>query len=332
MNIAFFEVEGWEKPILERSLAGHRVAFYAQPLLPSNADIAGECDVVSVFISSRVDEAVLSHLSCLRLLTTRSTGFDHIDHHQAAKREIAVANVPEYGSNTVAEHTFALLLALSRKVIPAYVRARGGTFSTEGLRGFDLRGKTLGVIGAGNIGLHVIRIARSFSMQVIASDPFPRPTIADILDFRYVPFDQLIRESDIVSLHCPATVDNRHLISSKELAAMKPGAVLINTARGSLVDTHALIDALQRKHLAGAGLDVIDGEAAVKDDAMQTGADREQLISTIDAHRLLHREDVIVTPHNAFNSVEAVGRILESTVDNIQSFIRTGKARFAIAP
>lgn len=332
MRILFFELEGWEQPYLEKRLpAGHNVAFLKTPASAADAGLLAECDVLSPFIFSQLRGELFDLAPRLKLVATRSTGYDHIDCSDVARRGVAVANVPEYGSNTVAEHTFALLLALSRRVIPAYIRTKAGRFTTEGLRGFDLRGKTLGVIGTGNIGLHVIRMGLGFGMRVIAFDPFPRAAIADVLGFGYVPFDVLLAEADVATLHCPATAENRHLIRAETLAKMRRGAVLINTARGPLVNTRDLLAALQSGHIAGAGLDVLDGERAIKEDVeLQRNMAREELLAVIDAHKLMQREDVIVTPHNAFNSEEAVRRILDTTAQNIRAFIETGRPAFPV--
>jgi D-lactate dehydrogenase len=328
MKILFYELEGWERPLLEKLLpAGHEVEYHSHKISVSDAQKLADCNVVSTFIFSQVNAEILRRAPSLKLVATRSTGFDHVDCVSAKKLGVQVANVPEYGSNTVAEHTFALLLALSRKVIPAYTRTRAGTFDTSGLRGFDLRGKLLGVVGTGNIGLHVIRMATSFGMRVIAYDPFPRKSLADVLGFEYVPFDVLISQSDVITLHCPATPENHHLVRAENIAKMKRGVVLVNTARGSLVDTHDLLAGLENGHVAAAGLDVLEGERFIKEDVqLLKDADRAQLLSTIETHKLLGRENVIVTPHNAFNSNEAVHRILTTTVENIASFIATGRA------
>ncbi|HYG75033.1 MAG TPA: NAD(P)-dependent oxidoreductase [Planctomycetota bacterium] len=328
MNVVFLELEAWERPYLEERLpAGHQYTFLEQPVCADNAGLLAACDVLSPFIFSRVSKEVLASAAQLKLISTRSTGFDHIDLAAAKARGIQIANVPEYGSNTVAEHTFALLLALSRRIIPAYIRTRGGRFTTIGLRGFDLRGKVLGVIGTGNIGLHVIRMALSFGMVVIAYDPFPRQTLADVLGFQYCTFDELLGKSDVVTLHCPATPQNKHLINAETLTKMRRGTVILNTSRGSLINTHDLLAALHSGHISGAGLDVLDGEGAIKEDVeLRKDIAREELLAAVDAHRLLTREDVIVTPHNAFNSEESVRRILDTTAKNIRSFCETGKA------
>src|SRR5262245_43060541 len=194
-----------------------------------------QCEVLSVFINSRLDRETLRSLTALRLIATRSTGYDHIDVDYCRSKGIVVTNVPVYGDNTVAEHTFALILALSRKVVQAHNRAHTGNFSLTGLQGFDLRGRTLGVVGTGHIGTHVIRIARGFMLRVIAYDTRPDKRLADALDFDYVDaFDDLLAKSDIVTLHSPLLPQTLHMINAQNIARMKKGALLINTARGGL--------------------------------------------------------------------------------------------------
>lgn len=331
MNAGFFELEGWEQPYLEKLLpASVTASYHTKPAAASDAALLRECDILSPFIFSQVNAELIAAAPRLKLIATRSTGYDHIDRTAAAAKNIAVANVPEYGSNTVAEHTFALLLALSRRVIPAYTRTRAGKFSTEGLRGFDLRGKLLGVVGTGNIGLHVIRMALSFGMRVIAYDPFPRNVLSDILEFQYVSFEQLLTQSDIITLHCPATKENQHLIRAETIARTKRGVVLINTARGPLVNTHDLLAGLENGHVAAAGLDVLEGERFIKEDVELKDADRDHLMAAIEGHKLLQRDNVIVTPHNAFNSEEAVRRILDATAENIAAFIQNGRPAYSV--
>jgi D-lactate dehydrogenase len=326
MNIAFFELEGWERPVVTPRLEGHRVFLCDDALSPSLFSDVADCEIVSPFIYSRIDRRALDAMPSLKLVVTRSTGHDHIDVEECRARGIAVSTVPEYGSQTVAEHSFALILALSRRLIKAYQAVHSGMAKPETaqtLRGFDLRGKTLGVVGAGNIGLHMVRMARSFGMRVLVHDPIRRQTLADLLDFEYVTLESLLHQSDIVSLHCPASPATHHMINRESLAIMKRGALLVNTARGELVDTADLLFSLQSGQIGGAGLDVFEGEALVREEAqiLSKVYDREQLESAIHAHQLLKRDDVIVTPHNAFNSVEAVTRILETTLSNIHAFL-----------
>lgn len=280
-------------------------------------------EVLMPFIHSAVGREQMETLPDLRLVATRSTGYDHVDLEAAAERGVAVANVPAYGENTVAEHTFALILSLSRKVHHAWTRTQRGEYTMEGLRGFDLYGKTLGVVGAGAIGLHVVRIAKGFGMEVLAYDVNRNQLLADVLDFTYADLDGLLESSDIVTLHAPAVPATHHLINRDTLARMKRGALLINTARGSLVDTAALAEALDSGHLGGAGLDVFEGEEFMQheDELLYQPGAEDQLKLLVRAHALQRRPDVVITPHIGFNSEEALRRILDITADNVRAFL-----------
>jgi D-lactate dehydrogenase len=323
MKIAFFEVKNWEKRYLKNKLKGHQPAFYNEPLNPENVRKAKGAEVVSVFIYSKVGKEVLKKLPKLKLIATRSTGFDHINLKECKKRGIVVANVPFYGENTVAEHTFALILALSRNIHKAYVRNLRGDRSIEGLKGFDLKGKTLGVVGAGHIGLHVIRIAKGFGMEVLAYDVKKNKFLAEVLDFKYVPLQELLRKSDIITLHVPYNKFTRHLINRKTIKLIKKGALLINTSRGGVVDTEALIEALDKKILSGAGLDVLEGEELIKEEKqlLYEQEKLESLSELVKDHIILSKDNVVFTPHIAFYSQEALERILETTVGNIKAFL-----------
>jgi D-lactate dehydrogenase len=279
--------------------------------------------IVSVFIRSQLSRAVLEHLPKLCFIATRSTGYDQIDVAVAKARGVIVSNVPRYGANTVAEFTFGLMLCLSRKIIQAYERALRGEVLLEGLEGFDLNGKTLGVIGTGNIGMHVVRIARGVGMSVLAYDVLPQLLVAEVLGFTYVALDELLHRSDIVSLHAPATPQTHHLMNQERFALMKRGSLLINTARGELVDTAALAWALDEGIVAGAGLDVVEGEELVaEEERLLTATGAEDKLRTLLRHQtLLRRENVIITPHAAFYSREALRRILDTTIANIRCFV-----------
>ena len=321
--IACYEAQEWEHRYLAERFPQTSTQFVNDPLTVSNAQTARDADVICIFIRSRVDDAVLDQLPRLRLVATRSTGFDHIDVDGCATRGVAVTNVPFYGENTVAEHTFGLILTLSRKIHQAYQRTVAGQFSAEGLTGFDLKGKTLGVVGGGSIGLHVIRIARGFGMTVLVSDVKEQPLLADVLGYHYVTLEDLLRRSDVISIHVPALPATHHLINRERLGLVKPGAVLINTARGSVVDTEALVWALDQGILAGAGLDVLEGEELLTDEmqVLTSAAVPETLRALALSHALLHRPNVVYTPHIAFNSQEARQRILDTTVENVQAFL-----------
>lgn len=324
MKIAVFETEPREAAAFDALKSGHELVFTAQPLRADNASQFADAEIVSVFIYSKIDRAVLAQLPALKLIATRSTGHDHIDTRACAEHGIMVSNVPTYGENTVAEHVFALLLTISHRLREAMARARSGRFTPEGLEGFDLQGKTLGVIGTGNIGRHVARIARGFAMPVLAFDVKPQPRIAKELGFRYVSLDELLAGSDIVTLHVPALPQTEHLIDARAIGGMKRGAILINTARGSIVDARALIEALGSGKLAAVGLDVLPDEPLIREEAELISsiyANQRDIRNLVADHILLNMPNVIVTPHSAFNTREAIARITTTTVDNIVSFL-----------
>jgi len=322
MRIAFFEIQPWEKRFLKKELKKHTLEFYDEPLGPEYIKDVKDCDVISPFTYSQVNKAVLSKLAKLKLVATRSTGFDHIDIKEAKKRKVTVCNTPFYGENTVAEHTFGLILSLSRNIHKAYVRTTRENYDIEGLKGFDLKGKTLGVIGAGHIGLHVIRIARGFGMEVLAFDVHQNRFLAEVLDFAYVPLKDLLAQSDIITLHVPYNKHTHHLINKNNIKYIKKGALLINTARGGVVETDALLEALDKKILAGAGLDVLEGERLIMEEK-QLLYEKEkvhELQMLVKDHILLSKENVVFTPHIGFYSKEALQRILDTTVQNIKAF------------
>ncbi len=325
MKIIFFETAPWERRYLTKALklAGATVQFVLEPLTDQSLSRAKGAGIISVFIYSQVTASVLKRLPGLRFIATRSTGFDHIDLKACQAKGIRVSNVPAYGENTVAEHTFALILSLSRNVHKAYVRTIKGDFSLNGLQGFDLKGKTLGVIGAGRIGMHVIKMAKGFGMEVLVYDTRRDPFLREVLDFRYAPLPELLRKSDIVSLHLPYTSSTHHLMHRETFRLMKRGALLINTARGGLVDTNALVWALDEGIVGGAGLDVLEGEELVKEERQLLEKDfsKDRLITALKNHILLHRENVVITPHIAFDSREALQRILDTTVANLVGFL-----------
>jgi D-lactate dehydrogenase len=280
-----------------------------------------DTEVLSVFVTSTVTAEIIDALPKLRLIACRSTGFNNIAFAKAEERGIAVVNVPSYGEATVAEYAFTLILGLLRK-LPPTLRAFDQEVDSLQLMGNDLNNKTLGVVGSGRIGQHAIKIAHGFEMRVIAYDPFPKEGLAAEAQFEYVSLDQLLEQSDIVTIHAPYVGSNKHLLNAENIAKMKPNAVLVNTARGELVDTKALTQALQEKRIAGAALDVIEGEqlmhveeevALLRSSSIST----ELFENSIELLALHKMPNVIITPHNAFNSVEAVGRINATTVDNI---------------
>ena len=336
MQAVCFETAPWERRYLTRALATHRlsVRYVAEPLTEDTLRQASGVEILSIFIYSQLTARLLRRLKRLRFIATRSTGFDHIDLGVCRQRRIAVSNVPSYGENTVAEHTFALILALSRNIHKAYVKTIKGDFSLEGLQGFDLKGKTLGVIGGGHIGLHVIKMARGFGMEVLVHDARKNVFLSEVLDFRYVPLEVLLCRSDIVSLHVPHMPSTHHLMNRAAFRLMKRGALLINTARGGLMDTDALVWALDQGIVGGAGLDVLEGEELVKEERQLLSKDfpKEKLATALRNHILLHRENVVITPHIAFDSKEALQRILDTTAGNVASFLQGSPANLVSGP
>lgn len=324
-KVLFFELEDWQKDYIKENYPKpDDLVIIDGPLSAERLPANTEAEVVSVFVDSRLDEKVFDHFPNLKLIATRSTGFDHIDLDLCRARGIQVANVPSYGEDTVAEYTFALLLTLSRKVYEGYDRIReSGSFSLDGLRGFDLKGKTLGVVGTGRIGRNVIEIARGFNLNIIAYDKFPNEEYAKQMNYQYLPFEEVLAQADILTLHVPYMAENHHLLNAETIAKMKKGAHLINTARGALVETDALFKALKSGHLAGAALDVLEEEGVVKDEMNFLSNNPESvhdLKTVLQNHMLVDMPNVIVTPHNAFNTWEALKRILDTTITNVTEF------------
>jgi len=323
MKIHYFSGETWEDAYVRAKLTGEDIDFH-EGSLASYAELSDpDATVLCTFIESHIGEAEMNRFPALKLIATRSTGFDHIDLLAAKARGIAVANVPFYGENTVAEFTFALLLALSRRVIDADERVREGTFSPRGLRGFDLAGKTIGVVGCGHIGMHVIRMANGFGMKVLGFEVHQDPARAQEFNFTYAALPELLAESDIITLHVPYNEHTHHLINKENIAGIKKGAYLVNTARGAVVETDALVEALKTGTLAGAALDVLEEEGDLDDEAVLLTAEHpnaDAIKTALENHYLINHPRVIVTPHTAFNTTEAVERILDTTIENIKNF------------
>lgn len=282
-----------------------------------------DTEVLAVFVSSTVTREIIEKLPKLRLIACRSTGFNNVDLAAAAEHGITVVNVPTYGETTVAEYTFALLLSLTRKL--PYILTDRDMLANEAARGHDVAGKTLGVIGTGHIGQRVISIARGFDMKVVAYDPFPKQELADTMGYTYADLPNVLAEADFITLHVPYMPATHHLIDEARLGQMKPGAILVNTARGEIVDTRALIDALQSGHVAGAALDVIEGEHLLNLDEeiellRSDTLPPKMLEHSVQIMALQHMPNVIITPHNAFNTIEAIQRINDTTVKNIVDY------------
>lgn len=324
MRISFFEIEDWEKEYLESKLSTHNLSFHSEPATWEKVSQVLDTNILSPFIYSQLSAELLSRFPSLKLITTRSTGFDHIDVAYCHDHEITVCNVPTYGVNTVAEHTFALILALSRRVVPSVEKTRKGDFNLEGLRGFELAGKTLGIVGFGHIGRRVAEIARSFKLTVLVTTHHFDEKLAQQFGVTFVDLPTLLSSSDIISLHVPLNKETKYLINKENIKLVKRGAILINTARGAIVETEAIVWVLEKKILGGVALDVLEEECVLKEERelltkefLKTCDLKTQLLN----HVLLTKENVIITPHNAFNSGEALQEILETTLSNITAFI-----------
>ncbi len=288
---------------------------------------AGEADAVCAFVNDRLDAEVLRALQGrgVRLVVLRSAGFNHVDLAAAAALGIAVGRVPAYSPHAVAEHAVALVLALNRKIHKAYARVREGNFALDGLLGFDLAGRTVGVVGTGQIGTVFARIMAGFGCTLLAHAPVQAPACL-ALGARYVPLPELLAGSDIVSLHCPLTPDTRHLIDAAALAQMKRGAMLVNTSRGGVIDTRAVIRALKTGHLGSLGLDVYEEEG----DLFFRDLSGEVLRDDVFA-RLLTFPNVVITGHQGFFTEEALAAIAQTTIDNLDAFVAEGRPRHPVS-
>ncbi|HYM65246.1 MAG TPA: NAD(P)-dependent oxidoreductase [Candidatus Sulfotelmatobacter sp.] len=322
-KIVFFDTEKWEEDYIKNALTGLDAVITNEKLDETTLSKYQDAEIISCFIYSKLTKDTLEKLPNLKFIATRSMGYDHIDLAFCKEKGIKVSNVPTYGAHTVAEHTFALILAISRKIVPSVEQARRGDFSSVGLEGFDLSGKTLGVVGTGNIGANVCEIGLSFDMHVLAYNRSQNPDLVS-KGVKYVSLDELLEGSDVITLHLPHTKETEHIINLTNIGKIKKGAVLINTARGALIETQAIAVALEKGILSGAGLDVLEEEAHLREEKEFLS---EEYLKTVDIktellnHVLLTRDDVIITPHNAFNSKEAVEEIMETSIANVKSFV-----------
>ncbi|MDI6717654.1 MAG: hydroxyacid dehydrogenase [Patescibacteria group bacterium] len=333
MKTAFFEIEKWEEDYLKSKISNLKselnLVFSEEKLNKDNLSKDKDFDAISVFVGSKIDKEVINAFPNLKLITTRSTGFDHIDLNYANEKGIKTGYVPGYGDNTVAEFAFGLILNLSRKIFDSYDRIKEtGKFSCEGLRGFDLKGKTIGVAGTGRIGRHAIKIAKGFDMNVIAFDAAPNENLTKELGFKYVSFEELLGQSDVITLHLPYLPSTHYLINKENTGKIKKGAILINTSRGPIIETEALVRALSEGILGGAGLDVLEEERIIQDEKaiiLYGHPEEHNLKTVLENHILIDMPNVIITPHNAFNTTEALQRILDADIDNIELYIKKGE-------
>ena len=328
LNIDFFGVKDGDQKYLTKRLPNGRFGFYTEHLTSrtiSKIENIENLEIISVFINSELNSANLSKFPKLKYIVTRSTGYDHIDLAYCKKKGILVSNVPNYGQNTVAEHAMALVLSISRRIPESIKRVREESFSPIGLTGFDLKDKVIGVIGTGSIGKCFIKMALGFDARVIAYDAYPNLKTSKEMGFEYVKLDYLLAKSDVISLHVPYLKETHHIINRKAIAKMKDGVVLINTSRGGLVETDALFDAIKTGKISGVGLDVVEEEGFLAEELELLEDDRDKNVNfkiALENHLLAHLPNVIITPHNAFNSKEALERILATTVENIMCYAK----------
>ena len=307
-NIYFFEVEDQDAGLVEDKFSEAHIL--KEPFIEQNADQFEDAEVLCGMVYSDFSAKNLEKCPNLKLIVTRSVGYNHIDLKWAAEKNIPICNVPDYGSHVIAEHVFALLLSSVRNVLEGEDRTEHDDFSYKGLRGMALKGKTLGVVGTGKIGMHVCRIASlGFLMNVIAYDKFPNQDMAMEHHFKYVDsIDEIWKQSDIISLHLPLFPETQHIINAGTIAQMKDGAVLINTARGELIDTPALIEAIKSEKLSHVALDVLEHEKNIKEN-----------------EEIMHLPGVIITPHIAFYADDSMERMFTEGFQSIERFMKDEK-------
>lgn len=318
MNVAVFSTKPFDQRLLDASNKKyrHNLTYFQTRLRPETASLANGFSTVAAFVSDVLNEPVLTELAegGTRLVALRSAGFNNVDLKAAARLGITVVRVPAYSPHAVAEHTIGLILTLNRKIHRAYNRVREGNFSLDGLLGFDLSGKTAGVIGTGKIGSIVARILACIGCRVLAHDPYPNKELK-AAGVDYVSLPDLLRQADLITLHCPLTPETHHLIDGSAIDAMKKGVMLINTSRGGLIDTGALITGLKSGKLGYVGLDVYEEEEALFFEDLSQKVIQDDVFM-----RLLTFPNVLITGHQAFFTREAVENIAETTLKNISAF------------
>jgi D-lactate dehydrogenase len=324
-QVVFYDVHALDQQVYHDRLSEtFALEMVEGPLSAETVGVAAKAEVISVHTSSPVTADIMKQLPGLKHVACRSTGFDHVDLAYAAAHGITVSTVPSYGDATVAEYAFLMLLAVSRRLMQSAHSVHVGLSAPEKLTGYDLNGKTIGVIGTGRIGRHAIQIAKGFGLHAVAYDVKPNETAASELGFTYVSFEELLGRADIITLHAPATPETQHLLDAKAFAAAKDGVIIVNTARGSLIDTPALIQALDSGKVRGAGLDVLEGEEYLQlqpelhllgTTTLDTAA--KQVLAIDILHKM---PNVLLTHHNAFNSHEALGRIRDTTITNLEAW------------
>jgi len=311
-KIAFFDTKPYDKLWFDKLNTDYNIKYLDYKLTPDSAAAARGCKAVVAFVNDTINSETIDELCALgvKLVALRCAGYNNVD-LKYAKDKIDVVRVPVYSPYAVAEHTMALLLTLNRKIHKAFIRTRDFNFSLNGLTGFDLHGKTAGIIGTGQIGRIFIDICKGFGMNVIAYDPYPMENS----NIEYVSLDKLFAESDILSLHCPLTKDTRYIINERNLAKMKDGVVILNTSRGQLIDSDALLQSLKDGKVRGAGLDVYEEETALFFEDYSSTIVQDDVLA-----RLVSLPNVIMTSHQAFLTEEALQKIAEVTLFNLKQF------------
>ncbi len=325
-NILFFDVDDiFKEFVTNHPIDGLNYVLFNESIngiAESEINKYQDAEIISLFVHSEtLNNNRLDLFPNLKMIATRSTGFNHIDLEYCKKRGIVVCNVPRYGETTVAEFAFGLLLALCRKIIQGRNAMAHNHIEIEKYMGIDLFGKTIGVIGTGSIGRHMIKIAQGFGMKILAYDPYQNP---ELKEFYVSDINEIYQNADIISLHVPSTPQNYHLINQEAFDKMKKGVIIINTARGDLIDTQALYSALQNGIVGGAGLDVLENEDfLLHDEVITTNRvnDSDFLLDSAMNLKILQFRNVIATPHIAFNSIDAINRINQTTFDNIKSYM-----------
>jgi D-lactate dehydrogenase len=321
-TIAFFDAKPYDRNAFDEanSQYGYTIKYYDSHLSGDTVSLAKGSDVVCAFVNDTIDREVIDSLVTynISLIAMRCAGYNNVDLH-AAYRKIHVVRVPAYSPHAVAEHAAALMLSLNRKIHKAYYRTRDNNFNINGLLGFDMYGKTIGVIGTGKIGQVLIGIANGFGMKVLGYDPYPAPRLEEEHDFDYVTLDTLYRRSEIISLHCPLTKDTFHLINIDSIASMKDGVMIINTGRGALIDSRALIHGLKSGKIGAAGLDVYEEESEYFFEDFSSTIISDDVLA-----RLLTFPNVLITSHQGFFTREALSNIAHTTLSNMQAFLTGG--------
>ncbi|MGN0298338.1 MAG: 2-hydroxyacid dehydrogenase [Lachnospiraceae bacterium] len=313
-KIAFFDTKSYDREWFEKiQQSTFEVRYLKEKLKADTAALADGCEAVVVFVNDTLDREVLKLLKRMNihLVVLRCTGFNNVDLEAAACEEITVLRVPVYSPYAVAEHAMALILALNRKVHRAYIRTRDYNFRLDGLMGFDLHGKTVGVVGTGKIGRAFIRICQGFGMEVLAYDPYP----AKDLEVKYVPIETIFQQSDVISFHCPLTESSYHMLNEERIKMAKKNLIVVNTSRGALIDTAALLKALKEKWIGAAGLDVYEEESEYFFEDYSEEVREDDLLSV-----LISFPNVIMTGHQAFFTQEAISEIAQTTFQNLRDY------------